>query len=511
MKKIILLFVLFNSPLCAFDPLTDIDYKEVLNIKSIQDKHKGMFVALGCAKNLFDENELQNVEECKDPEAEFALYQKEIEDHYHGCIRRHFLKPLRQSVISFAIAGVSSAAILPFTNPDSAGFGMTLAAVAVSVGALLNSLMDTMYKSYIFQLKQLEELELEFLKQRCFIPHRMWAEIEMNIKFARDNSYNRRQYFNAIKFGLGMTCYKNKKINYEKVNLDSIMRELTERIDDFFQDYDDVTDAKVNTIISNVNCFLRQLCYGEKSARYLYLVGPGGTGKTHFAKALSHWINELLPDSIYFSDQKIDQIYEIEGHSDTPGLFLKVLFGQIKSKKQASIVFLDEADWIAEGGSEVKRVFNGEHTVIRTNFFGQDTIGEPATFDVPPMLIIATSNKPIKDDALRTRFDCVEFPCPSKEGLDRVAQKIVDANHMMRRQKKMFRTKKGHLKEDYKREVQKVVDKVDNFRMLQADMNALLQSWQGQIWRGKSIDSHVEEKETPCEAKPIVAVEETKD
>lgn len=87
---------------------------------------------------------------------------------------------------------------------------------------------------------------------------------------------------------------------------------------------------------------------------------------------------------------------------------------------------MDEASWLNKDDiiSPAKRVFNGNLSRLSTSYFGGGLEGFGINLKMPPALIFVASNEEIKDPALKTRFDVIEFPSPKKETLIRHAQEI---------------------------------------------------------------------------------------
>ncbi len=187
---------------------------------------------------------------------------------------------------------------------------------------------------------------------------------------------------------------------------------LSTKIDQFFENYEELDPKQKNDLKKNAQRFLGQLLGEHKSPRYLYLVGPGGIGKTHFARQMVQWFEEICPNALNLQELAISAAEELEGNASRPGAFLRVLRNQYQAGKRGSMVFMDEANWLNEPSFEAtsKRVFNGAQSKLSTSYFGTGVDGTGVQLNVPPMLVIVASNNEIKEPALKSRFDCINFP-----------------------------------------------------------------------------------------------------
>lgn len=261
-----------------------------------------------------------------------------------------------------------------------------------------------------------DELEKLFAANRCFIPNALWPIIMEKFMLARKNPFAQRQATDFLTFALGINLYKPLPALHYTQSIEEIISTLERKIDTFFVQYQDITKEKIQSIKMGVAKFIR--CLLESSTnypQYQYLVGPGGIGKTHFVKALSEWIEEIVPGTVHFEDVVINSVADLDGNTQRPGALLKVLRNQLQTGKRGSIVFMDEATWLNKMPNKCKRTFKGNLTAISTAYFGNSIDGNGIIIPIKPMLIFVASNEEITDTNLASRFAITHFSQPSLE------------------------------------------------------------------------------------------------
>lgn len=218
------------------------------------------------------------------------------------------------------------------------------------------------------------------------------------------------------------------------MSIDDVKHELTKRIEAFFGSYKDNND--IYYIIINVLKFVNSLLDDQntQTSRYVYLYGSGGIGKTHFVQTLSEWIDELIPGSVLFKDIIINSAEELEGSDKKPGTFVNVVHDQLTQNKRGAVIIIDEAAWLNDPSMipSAKRVFNGDRSKIVTTCFGTNLDGSSLSLEAPPMLIFVAGNDMIKDPALESRFDLVNYPSPSAESLTGYAYNIAEKSIVLK-------------------------------------------------------------------------------
>jgi ATPase family associated with various cellular activities (AAA) len=427
------------------DPYTQIRYSAAFDQTALYEKYKNLMQRLGCADNVFATNKdsihqtstkNEITDEIIQPWSsdnpadvqELADFQEECLEVLHSARRTTLMHPAFSAFNNLAFMGIANALILAFVKDSVAGGFAGSGAVYTA----LESLKESAKVGYNLIYKpdnSLEILEDHFAKNKCFIPQLLWHKITNEFVSARQSEMSRQQHTNFIDFTLGFTLYKPKPALHYKndATAHDIKKELNKRIDHFFQDYNDKHD--IHYIKMNVAKFIDMLCSTNTTVqvpRYVYLYGSGGIGKTHFVQTLAQWIDELIPNSVQFQDMIVNSADELEGSSDRPGSFLKVLRSQLIKKKHSSIVMIDEATWLNQGGmvSPAKRIFNGDRSKLITSYFGSNMDGSGVSLDMPPMLIFVASNEKITDPALESRFDTVHYPTPTQQALVQYAYDI---------------------------------------------------------------------------------------
>lgn len=446
-KLVLFLCSGFTTPTSSTsnDPYTQIRYSGAFDQTALYEKYKNLMQRLGCADNVFATEKDSIHQASTKIESNTAIIQpwnsdnpadvQELADFQEECMeilrsarRATLMRPAFSSLNNIAFMGLFYALAKALVQDGTAtGFAGTN---LVFTG--LESIKESMQVGYNLVFKpdnSLESLEDHFAKNKCFIPQLLWHKITNEFVSARQNEMSRQNHINFIDFTLGFTLYKPKPALHYKndATAHDIKKELNKRIDHFFQDYNDKHD--IHYIKMNVAKFIDMLCATNKTIqvpRYVYLYGSGGIGKTHFVQTLAQWVDELIPNSIQFQDMIVSSADELEGSSDRPGAFLKVLRSQLMQNKHSSIVMVDEATWLNQGGmvSPAKRIFNGDRSKLITSYFGSNMDGSGISLDMPPMLIFVASNEKITDPALESRFDTVHYPTPTEQALVQYAYDI---------------------------------------------------------------------------------------
>ena len=311
------------------------------------------------------------------------------------------------------------------TEKDSMGGSFAVFSSVTNVFMSLPRLIQIGYQLKFRPDNFMANLEEYYAKNKCYIPNLLWEKIEEAFVQARQNQYAREKNINFLRIALSFTMHKPKpEIQFKNnMSVDEVKDELNQRIDNFFKDYKkDNNFQSLWYIKINVSKFIDSLInknFQTSAPRYVYMYGLGGIGKTYFVQTLAQWIDELIPNSVNFENLIIASSAELEGNDQKPGAFLKVLQNQLTQQKNGSVVMVDEATWINDFGmiSSAKRIFNGEQSKLSTEYFGTDMHGQAVILDIPPMLIFLASNDEIKDGAVASRFDIVNYPTPSKFAL----------------------------------------------------------------------------------------------
>lgn len=431
-----------NSTVCPYDTIR---YHEAFDQEKLYKKYEKLMHELGCASNVFSEYDnlamlKKGIQKRKRVQllTELEKYQKDCLELLEQARFMSLAEPGIESGVYVSLMGVAALCTIWILGKESIGGSYAGYSAIFSAADKLGGLGKSLYNLVSLPNNSLESLENYFAKNKCFIPKVLWAKIVNAFIEARQGDALKEKSINFLKFALGFTLYKPQAQSFlqKYQSVLEMKQELNKRIDNFFSGYaksiefDDLVYIKIN-----VSKFIDNLIdKNNKPSRYVYLHGLGGIGKTHFVQTLASWIQELLPDTIYYQDLIINSMSELEGDAEKPGAFLKVLRNQIMSNKIGSIVMLDEATWLndKEMVSAAKRIFNGDRTRLSTAYFGVEIDGSAVTLDMPPMLIFVASNDELIDSALASRFDIVHYPTPSKQALALYAYNIAQQSTVLR-------------------------------------------------------------------------------
>jgi hypothetical protein len=495
------IFISARQDSSADDAFAGIQYSQAFDQKAIYQKYRTLLEKIGCADNVFQSDadadsitqqagiekngsELKNNSLKFDPVAdaqELAAFQKECLRQLNYTRRMTLATPVFGVTSDLAITALIAAGVGYWYKNSMANDFQQISAVITAVYGSVAGLRST-YNLLFWPDNSLEVLEDHFAKNKCFIPQALWPKIMQQFMAARQSSANRDLHTHFIDFALGFTVYKPKPAMHFKDNMsvDDVKNELNNRIDAFFGDYKDSLD--INYIKINVAKFIDTLVNTNASVvvqgpRYLYLYGSGGIGKTHFVQTLSDWIDELIPGSVRFEDVIINSSDDLEGSENRPGAFLKVLRNQLLQNKRGSVIIMDEATWLNNGGmvSPAKRIFNGDRSKLVTSYFGSNMDGSGVSLEIPPMLIFVASNEGLADPALASRFDTILYPVPSEQALITYAINIAEKSQVLKDANCPIDTK------FIAQFIQSLDPKVRNFRLVAGNIEALLLAHQKQL------------------------------
>lgn len=513
MKKISLFLIatLFSTHLSfANDPVQDdrdpvarINYPKAFDFSKIQMKHQDLMYKLGCGKNVFNADLTKEIEEEDSKDAikivlvdeplihennkdlikeEFASYKNECIKQLYSERRGIILRPAKESILMMSMMAGAVGGIMLLAGPDSFGGSFGVFAAVFNSVWYVRDIIKSGYNWYNTPPHPIDKYELKYAENQCFIPNAIWPMLQTKFMLARNNQFEQQAALEFIDFTLGLTAYKPIKHINEHIDLKQARRQLSEKIDEFFTQYEEIDEEQKHLLKVNAQRFLGQLLGKRQSSRYLYLVGPGGIGKTHFARELVKWIEEICPNALHLQELAITAPEELEGNANRPGAFLRVLRNQCQAKKKGSIVFIDEANWLNEPSFEApsKRVFNGAQSKLSTSYFGAGQDGTGIELDLPPMLVIVASNNEIKDDALKSRFDCITFPKPKKETLQNYARYLALENELAAEIEDLKND--NQLAQKYEELLMEAIKETSNFREIQSIVPTILNKWEESTW-----------------------------
>ena len=378
----------------------------------------------------------------------------------------------RECGLTLGLLGCATLGVVFGFEDNHVGVGFAVYSLLFSSAFIIKEMSRSFYNLMYPPAGPLDEYEKSFAVNKCFIPREMWSQITANFMLARKNSLNPDKYLNFLDFSLGLTLFRPKLATFSMHDLDRARNFVFRKVEAYFNDYDEMNELEHMQLRMNIGQFMHALCSAEGSEfpRYLYLHGPGGIGKTNFVRKLSKWINKALPGATHFESFSVSSGTELEGTSDKPGVFLRVLRNQCKADTTGSIVLMDEADWVNKPDlvNAAKRTFNGRLAEISTTYFGSGSDGTGITFKVPPMLIILSANVEIEDPALKTRFDPIAFPSPKTEAYVRYGQKLLQ-------QHPRILSFTGTARTDLSDEVNKKASECSNFRAVEASIPAIVE------------------------------------
>lgn len=406
----------------------------------------------GCAENVFNSNaELENPEDAgefhepryelipqSDEESIEETIQSQEKEYKKECLKTlqsarnlSITQDAREAGCTYCLlAGVSS--IFCTTSfGDAMGIGC-MSTIYQSI-FLLRPMMRSLFNRCYPPANPLDVLEESFAINQCFIPKKLWPIIREKFILARTNQFSQRTSTDFLEFALGLTLFKPKPAIQPSESIEDVTNHLFEKIDTFFTEYEEFSQENLWKLKQNISKFICSLLTPDiaETPRYIYLHGSGGIGKTHFVNKLTEWIEELIPQSINMENLVISTQEELEGSPTRPGAMLAILRNQLLKNKHGSIIFMDEATWLNQMTSASKRVFNGDQSKISTSYFGSGIDGSGINLQIPPMLIFVASNEEIKDSALKTRFDSIDFPKPKKERLIEYAKEIASKSQLI--------------------------------------------------------------------------------
>lgn len=448
------------------DPYEHIRYNQAFNQDAIYEKHRPLLEQLGCAKNVFSSLETKRSQSISLGNSghvviditqglleesnldlislaqETDLYVKDCLKKLNSARRMALAEPGIYALTEMGLVGCGAAVAMTALGSGSMGGSFAGFAAVFDSLRLVRGAIHSAHNLISWPDNPLQALENQFAINKLYIPRALWPKIIRAFVSARQNEFSREQHTNFIDFALGFTIYKPKeKISFKNdMSVQQVKIKLSKKIDNFFREYELENEDYLDYIKINISKFIDLLTADRMEAaamqapRYIYLHGPGGIGKTHFVQTLSEWIEEFIPRSVQFEDLVINSSDELEGNADRPGAFLRVLRNQLIKNKMGSVIIIDEATWLNDETmiSPAKRIFNGDRSKLSTTYFGTTIEGTGVSLEIPPMLIFVASNDPIKDPALKSRFDVIQYPRPNLEALTKHACKIASASSVIK-------------------------------------------------------------------------------
>ena len=423
----------------ANNPLQNLIYPNAFDHQKIDLKYRKLLEHLGCAENVFSSAGEQSQESqclslttdslrnCIVSIPSRALgyenhdddFQSMLKSYNRECLKKlkqerrvQLLRPVREAflLLFFLTSAMTTLPMLIGPSGDNS-FGMAI--LSYELIYILRDIVKSVDSLIYTPTHLIDSLEREFATNQCYIPKTLWPKIIEEFMKARQNPFEQGKSKRFLDFVMGLTIYKPIP-KFPTVSSTKVYEKIFANMDQFFKDYEPKEYKDIEWDLKNsITGFIEALVdKNNTNSKYLYIMGDQGRGKTHFIRQLSEWINGEIPNTVHFEDVKIVSHEQLEGNDEMPGILLRVLQNQCKSKKHGSLVFIDEADLNNELNSAAKRTFNGQSTKINTEYLGKTSDGQALQIDIPPMFVVLASNQDIEDVALADRFTKIVFPTP---------------------------------------------------------------------------------------------------
>ena len=468
------------------DPLEKLDYRTAFDQKAIHQQYEQLLTKLGCWDNVDPNSEEENWSCSPCSEDRIAIdsediVKEKIAEFEAACLKKlaaarrtAIMIPAREASTLILLLGGAIGLVLTATGIDSFGGSFGIFAGMFHSAYFCRDIIRSTWNLIEPPSHALDPLEKRFAINQCYIPQAIWDPVIERFLLSRSNPFEQGKHIAFIEFSLGLTIYKPKPpIDMGKYDINAIKSKISMKIDRFFRDYEDFEgDLQLEKIKTNVHLFVGNLLGEEATPRYMHLQGIGGIGKTHFAKTLNKIITHYLPKATNYEMVIVNAPDELEGSENRPSIFMRILRNLCLSQAHGSVVILDEANWLSEESYNApsKRVFNGNQKELAAQYYGQGLDGTGIKLPMPPMLTLLASNKDTPDDALRSRFDCVNFPRPKKETLQKYARNLIEKDQLY-----------AHIPEDSKRQRDKELSiflgKAVSFRDVEAFVPPLVNKW----------------------------------
>ncbi len=200
LKKILLTSILGGSILSAADmmapssknPLADLDYTVAFKFDKIYEQYPGTLKKLGLSENtgvLAITQETDYVE-IKDNEESADLLKKCQSDclkHLQQTRKLTLLGPAGQTALMMGLMGGGTAATIELVGGSSFGGSFAVFNTMFSCMFMLPRAINSVLHTCTPPTSPLDEREIVFALNKCFIPHVMWPKIIENFMLARQN------------------------------------------------------------------------------------------------------------------------------------------------------------------------------------------------------------------------------------------------------------------------------------------------------------------------------------
>ena len=335
------------------------------------------------------------------------------------CKRDAVLRPMYEAGIAVAVEGACMFTLIECLGTDNFGASFGIFAFAGTVGYAIKPAAKAIYSHFYPGHDLYESWEEQFAEKMPYIPNRLWRQIRDNFAAARKGEldYQKATDYFDIAFNLPIIHRFPYVAPLSEVSLSKRADEINQFTNSFFEDYKDSLAADLS-LSGVVREYLKKLTYDENGFVCVHLKGRGGIGKTHYIKALSHKISEVLGQDIPVEkiDIRSDDSSELEGSKESPGKVLTGVSRISKLGKPYGILVFDEAAWLNGTLKEAaKNMFEPNNGCFNSLYL------DKMEFSLKGFLVAFMSNDEINDKALKDRMINIDFPNLKKESLRRMA------------------------------------------------------------------------------------------
>ena len=242
----------------------------------------------------------------------------------------------------------------------------------------------------------LETLEIDYVRNKPFIPSELYHAIETNFIEARSHQpFVRRGGLEAniyyAKWALGLPR-KLKKVTYDAEIIDHKLEGYPE------QTIQQIKNFCIRHMVASTSEAVRKIPY--------YFYGPPGVGKTRAAYLIAEMLD--IPIAVISLADKASTA--LQGRVNEPGLLIKALSSRQARSARNLILLIDDADRALNAQIDpfILSLFDPATKTFYSPYLGTD-------IDISHLGIIVIGNADIKDEGLKNRLDVVKFQGYSTE------------------------------------------------------------------------------------------------
>ncbi|MDP1974626.1 MAG: hypothetical protein Q8K37_01505, partial [Alphaproteobacteria bacterium] len=488
-----------------------VDYEQAFALEKIHQKYATILNKRGCYENVFEEKydedtDIEKSSECilmpidfpyhpmqmepypliettKKEKNEFRLYQQECLDRLNKYKNRAALHPaLTNGVSLLLISGMTAITIAAM--PSNWSFDiMYLSFYSIF---LFKEIMPSLFSYFLPHSQILDEYEIEFIKNQCFIPKPLWRPLITQFKLAAQNLSTQDIHLKFIKFALGMRVYQQKKHPKEQLSFKEVINNLIIMLNTYFSKYEHFPEQEMDILGGRIAHYIAQLYGIAPSVTCLHLTGTPGNGKTTFANYLETWFKTNLPKTVYCQRATLLNEKDIEGNEKQSGSFLKAYRDTHIKNANGLFLFCDEI-YMSNNDmmNSFKRVFNGNHSIIPTQYFTENGADEFVLPLIPILALFANNdqlcsfqqdiNNENRNEAINNRSQQINFPKPTQEYLNEYAVNCIKSQKLSELIPNLFEG--DMLNQMYQEELTEALKNKNNFRDVEKTIEQLLFKW----------------------------------